>query len=154
MQTVAGIVTALAQFYKFKLDDFSAKAYKRALGHLTVADVERAALECMNELRFMPKPVDLTERCGKYIADRQANTPSLPEPPVSEEQLRWTAVMAKSHAGWLRSGIIKKQRENNTFYSYEQSVVDYMTEQGVDEKDINRFRNACQDVKPTARERK
>lgn len=151
-EQIIGILTGVADVFDKKLSDLTISAYLEVLGGYSPRVVGSACRLCISELGFMPRPVEIINRIQRIENDAYhralRDRPQLPEPPVSEEQLRWSGVMAKSLAGWTRSGFIRRQKDAGTFYSHEQSTIDYMTEYGVDEKDINRFRNACQDVKP------
>ncbi len=151
-EQIVGILTGVADVFEKKLSDLTISAYLEVLGGYNPKVVGASCRLCISELGFMPRPVEIINRIKRIENDAYhralRDRPPLPEPPASEEQLRWSQVMAKSLAGWVRSSFVKKQEDAGTFFSYEQSTIDYMTEQGVDEKDINRFRNACSDVNP------
>lgn len=149
-QTIPGVIHELAASLHKKLTEFELKAYLKVAYRYDFKLVLQAAFKYVDNEEFLSvakfsKTLRQLKEHEHYESLR--NRPRLPEPPVSPEQLRWTGVIAKSFDGWMRSGFVKRQKDSGTFYSYEQSTTDYMVEQGVDEKDINRFRNACQDVK-------
>lgn len=150
-KTIPEVIHQLAVSLHKTLTEFETKAYLKVAYRYNFGLVLRAAFtyvdneEFLSVARFSKTLKQLSEH-EHYEALR--NLPQLPEPPVSEEQLRWTGVMAKSFDAWRDGAFLKRQREAGTFYSYEQSLIDHMTERGIDHADINRFRNACQEVKP------
>ncbi len=151
-KTIPEVIHELAGSLHRTLTEFEVKAYLKVAYRYDFGLVLRAAFKYVDNEDFLS--VSKFSKTLRQLKEHEyheslRNRPQIPEVPVSEEQLRWNRVMAKSLAGWMRSGIIKRQKDAGTFYSYEQSTIDYMNEQGVAKADIKRFWNACQDVKPS-----
>ena len=141
--TVGGIIVALAQFYRFELGDFVIKGYLSNLKKYSPGLVERAAYDCMNKKKFMPKPCELVGAI-ELIRDKewqevQRTQPWLPEPPPTDSDRAFGSFVCKAFTGWMRSGFIKQQRDAGTFIDYDHSLFSYMAEHEMDQKHIGRL---------------
>ena len=148
---IAAILLGMAQLYRSPLDDFAVKQYMEILGGYNPDIVELAVKDCIAELGFMPRPVEITNRIKKHEGiifsnqTRREQQARLPEPEKTDEDRAFGSFVCKAMAGWMRSGFIKKQRDAGTFIDYEQSLFAYMDQENMDQKHIDRFKRSHPD---------